>query len=336
MSDSIKVNRSTAAGRPSGRRHRQSTLSRVASQNVLWLVIVVIFLVFALTAPNFLSITNLFNIVLHISIIGIIAVGMTFVIIAGGIDLSVGSMVALSGILAAFIARDSRYGTILPIIGAVGVGALAGCVMNGLLISEQKLNPFIVTLASMSIYRGVGFVLTGAKPIYNLNDAFLSFSTYKIGSVLPIPVAIFLFIVLIAYLFQRSFVLSRHVYIVGGSQEVAYFAGIPVKRVLIFVYTLSGALTGLAGVLLTSRVGSGDPNLGLGYELSAIAAVIIGGTSLKGGRGGIEKTITGILIIALIDNGLSLLNVFSYWQEIIQGVIILIAVQLDIWRYGIR
>ncbi len=285
--------------------------------------------VFSLASPYFFTSRNLQNILLQVSVIGMIALGQTYVILSGGIDLSVGSMVGLTGVAAGFVALYPTTGAILPILAAVAVGALFGAT-NGALISFFKLPPFIVTLASFSAIRGLALIATGTQNLYGFNKAFKFIGAGNLGGI-PIIVLIFLSLSLGAYLLQQHTKIVRHVYAIGGNRRAAAFFGVSIRRVEVILYAMSGAVAGLAGASLTARVASAEPNSGIGFELTAIAAVIIGGTSLTGGEGGVERTFVGVLILGVINNGLNLLSVPSYYQQVISAFIIVIAVIVDQW-----
>jgi len=252
---------------------------------------------------------------------------MTFVIITGGIDLSVGAILALGAVLGASFAHPGEYPLIMPLLVATGAGIVCGFV-NGWIIATRRLAPFIVTLAMMTIARGFAFVYTDGRPVNNLSDSYNAIgSGYIIG--MPVPVALFLLVAMSAIFLLRYTRFGRQVYATGGNELAAKISGVNTKTKIIWVYTIAGTLSGLAGIILSSRVMTGSPSGGTGYELDAIAAVVIGGTSLKGGSGTITGTLTGALIIGVMNNGLDLLAVSSYWQQIVKGLIILLAVMLD-------
>jgi ribose/xylose/arabinose/galactoside ABC-type transport system permease subunit len=283
--------------------------------------------ILSITSPPFRTLSNVENILQQISVNGIIAVGMTLVIITAGIDLSVGSVLALSAVVASSFA-DAKSGSLFV---AIAVGILTGLVcgtVNGILIAKKRLAPFIVTLGMMTVARGMALVYTNGRPVINLSDSYDEIGGGSLGNIPYSAMIFFLVLVLGAFLlhFTRF---GRYVYAVGGNELAAKVSGVNTDRVLIEVYALAGALAGLAGIVLSSRVMSGSPATGTGYELDAIAAVVIGGTSLSGGIGSIAGTLVGVLIIGVMNNGLDLLNVSSYWQQIVKGVIIVLAVLLD-------
>jgi inositol transport system permease protein len=282
--------------------------------------------VLALLSPQFLSTANLLNVVRQISINGILAVGVTFVLLTAGVDLSLGSVVALAGVLAAHFAHPGDY----PLMVPVSIGILAGVccgAINGTVVTLGRVAPFIATLGMMTVARGLALVASDGRPISNMSPAMKALAG-DIG-VIPIP-AIILAVVAIGAWWVLTFTrIGRHIYAVGGNEQAARAAGIHVGRVKMFAYTVCGALTGLAGVVLASRITTGQPNAGVAYELDAIAAVVIGGTSLSGGIGTIGGTILGALLMGVIGNGLDLLNVSAYYQQIVKGLIIVGAVWLD-------
>ncbi|MBI4875548.1 MAG: ABC transporter permease [Acidobacteria bacterium] len=280
-----------------------------------------------ISLPGFLTVSNLVNLVRQISINGILAVGVTYVLLTGGVDLSLGSLVALSGVVAAAFARPGQFPVFLPVL--MGVLAGAGCgAVNGIVITRLRVAPFIVTLGMMTAARGLALVASGGKPVSNLSREFTRLASAGVAGI-PIPILVFCGVAVVSYLFLANFRLGRYIYAVGGNESAARASGIRVKTVKLLAYTVCGALAGLAGVVLASRITTGQPNAGVGYELDAIAAVVIGGTSLSGGVGGVGGTILGALLMGVINNGLDLLNVSSYYQQIVKGLIIVGAVALD-------
>ncbi|MBW6409221.1 ABC transporter permease [Clostridium weizhouense] len=280
----------------------------------------------SILTPRFLSISNITNVLTQVSVNAIIAIGMTFVILTGGIDLSVGSTLAISGALAASII-NSNGNVFLAIVAAIVVGIIVG-VINGMLISKGKVQAFIVTLASMTIFRGVTYVFTNGNPISGLTGSFNAIGNLKLG-ILPLPVIITAIMVGIAYYVLTQTRFGRYLYALGGNEDSARLSGINTDRIKTLVYVVSGIAAAISGVIITSRIGSASPNAGSGFELDAIAAVVIGGTSLAGGEGSVMGTIIGALIIGVLNNGLNLLNVSPFYQLIIKGIVILVAVLLD-------
>ncbi len=292
----------------------------------LVIALVVISGALALACPQFLTSGNLINVVRQISLNGILAVGVTYVLLTGGVDLSLGSMVALTGVVAASFAHPGDWPVLVPIAMGVLAGIFCGFV-NGVVVTRGHIAPFIVTLGMMTVARGLALVLSSGKPVSNLSDTFTSLGSDVLG--LPIPVLILIVLAVLSRLFLANTRPGRYVYAVGGNEEAARAAGISVNAVKTFAYTICGAFAGIAGVILAARITTGQPNAGVAYELDAIAAAVIGGTSLSGGVGGVGGTLLGALLMGVINNGLDLLNVSSYYQQIIKGVIIVGAVWLD-------
>jgi len=306
-----------------GRVARMKVASFIQRQGALvTLVLVCIFA--AYRYDRFLTEFNISNVLRQNSMLGLVALGMTFVILTGGIDLSVGSLVAVSGVIAALLANR---GTVFAVAAAIAFTAALGLV-NGLVIAKARIQPFIATLAMMIAARGLALVYTGEQSV-KAETATASFSWLGRGAIGFIPVAVL--ILIIAYIIASQ-VLSRtpfgrHVYAVGDNEEAARLMGLNVKRVTIGVYTLSGALSGLAGVILASRLGTGQPVAGTGWELDAIAAVVVGGTLLTGGKGGVGSTLVGVLLLGVIFNLFNLEGTISpWWQLVLRGLILLAVV----------
>jgi ribose/xylose/arabinose/galactoside ABC-type transport system permease subunit len=286
--------------------------------------------IFAIFAPHFFSADNLLNVSLQASITAIIAAGMTFVILTAGIDLSVGSVVALAGIVATATLKAGlppAVGLPLAVLAALAFGAMSGGIA-GALVARFSVAPFIVTLALMTVWRGVAFVATEGRPVWDLPESFgLLGSARPLG--VPFPTLAMAAVYVVSHVALTATRFGRHVVAVGGNPEAARLAGIRTGRVVASVYVLCGTLAAGSGVLLASRMNSGQPNAGLMYELDVIAAVVVGGTSLSGGRGSIVGTFLGAMLIAVLRNGLNLLDVNSYVQQVVVGVVILLAVLLD-------
>lgn len=293
---------------------------------LLALIVLIIFV--SVLSPSFLSLTNLMNLMRQVSTNALIAFGMTFVIITGGIDLSVGSTLALSSaIMAGMIVNG-----IDPLI-AMTVSLIAGFVLgavNGLLITKGKLVPFIATLATMTIYRGATLVLTDGKPITGLDETFIfqfMGRGYFFGIPFPIVITLVVFALLFVLLHKMS--IGRKTFAIGGNEKASFIAGVKSNKIKIFVYSISGVLASLAGIILTSRLNSAQPTAGESYEMDAIASVVLGGTSMSGGKGRIFGTLIGALIIGTLNNGLNLLGVSTFYQQIVKGIVIIIAVLID-------
>lgn len=281
----------------------------------------------SIVTPQFLTVQNLTIIVTQVSINALLAFGVTFVIITGGIDLSVGSMVAVTGVVAATFAHPDTYPVAVPLLAGLSAGLLFGAV-NGFIITQSNVPPFIVTLGTMTIGRGLALILSKGRPVSNLSD---SFNFIGGGKILGVPMLIIILILAFAAcsVILKKTIVGRYMYAVGGNEQAARASGIALSRVKMIVYTLCGGLSALAGILLTSRITTGQPNAGTGFELDAIAAAIIGGTSTSGGTGTMTGTLIGALLIGVISNGLDLLNVTSYYQQVVMGIIIIAAVVLD-------
>ena len=280
----------------------------------------------ACVRPQFLSAGNLINVARQISLNGILAVGVTYVLLTGGVDLSLGSVVALSGVLAARFAHPGDWPVFIPVLVGLAVGAVCGA-GNGLVISRGGIAPFIVTLGMMTVARGLALVASQGKPISNLSSSFTVLGGDVFG--VPIPVLILGVVAAISWLFLANTRQGRYIYAIGGNEQAARAAGLAVASVKTVAYTVCGGFAGLAGVVLAARITTGQPNAGIAYELDAIAAAVIGGTSLSGGVGSIGGTLLGALLMGIINNGLDLLNVSSYYQQIAKGLIIVGAVWLD-------
>ena len=289
---------------------------------IIALLAMCIFLViFPTTRTTFLTPNNMFN---------ILATGMTMVIILGGIELSVGSVIALSGCVAAGCVVNLGLPEAVGFLAAILVGAIVG-MFNGLVICKTDIPPFIVTLASMNIAKGIALVYTQGAPIRCMTDAFKFPGAGYVGPV-PTPVILMLIVFVIAALMINRTQLGRHIYAVGGNAQAAKFSGINVSKVKFIVYTYTGIMAGIAGVVVASRLYSGQPTAGDGAEMDAIAAVVVGGTSMSGGSGRIGGTLIGVLIIGVLNNGLNLMGVDSNWQYIVKGLVILLAVYVDFIR----
>lgn len=290
--------------------------------------LILLIVVISIMNSAFLDLSNLLNLLRQVSINGLIAFGMTFVILTGGIDLSVGSILALSSAFTAILITSGLDPIVALIVGVLG-GFLLG-VFNGVLVTFGSMAPFIATLATMTIFRGLTLVITDGNPITNLGDSYM-FQLFGKGYFFGIPVPavtmIIVFIILAIILQKTTF--GRHTYAIGGNEVASKISGIKVNRVKILIYGISGLMSALAGAILTSRLNSAQPTAGTSYELDAIAAVVLGGTSLTGGKGRIVGTFIGVLIIGVLNNGLNLLGVSSFYQQVVKGIVILIAVLID-------
>jgi inositol transport system permease protein len=295
----------------------------------LFLALLMVF--FACQNERFISLRNLTNILTEGSIYGIIAVGMTFVILTAGVDLAVGSLLALAGMAGAYVARqigiDDFLGWIAALATAIGVGAAAGY-LQGRAVTLLSIPPFIVTLGGMTVWRGATLILHDGAPISGFGPGYRWWGSGTIAHI-PVPVALFALVAAAGYIVQRYTRYGRHVYAVGGNPEAARLNGLNVAAIITSVYLIVGALAGLAGFLQSARLGAAEATAGTGYELRVIASVVIGGASLSGGRGGIGGTIIGALLIGVLTNGLVIMHVSSYWQQVVIGLIIVAAVAFD-------
>jgi len=291
-----------------------------------FLGLLLIVIVLSLINDQFLTFSNILNVLRQVSINALIAFGMTFVILTGGIDLSVGSIFALSSALTAGM-MVSGMNTWIAVIGGLGCGMLMGAI-NGVVITKGKVAPFIATLATMTLFRGLTLVYTEGKPITGLNEDFgLLGKGYFFD--IPTPVVWMLLAFFLSYMVLKYTTFGRRVYAVGSNEEASWLSGIGTDKIKIWVYSISGLLAAFSGIILASRLNSSQPTAGTSYELDAIAAVVLGGTSLAGGRGWVVGTLIGAIIIGVLDNGLNLLNVSSFYQQVVKGAVILLAVLLD-------
>jgi inositol transport system permease protein len=313
-------------------------LSGIFSKYGIFLIFAVMVLAASILSPAFLSSTNLINIVRQMSVVGLIALGVTGVIVSGGIDLSSGSVVGLTAVVAASLAQDPEYSTpfypgvhvplIVPALAACAVGALVGLI-NGTLVAKTRIPPFIATLGTYTAIRGLALLYTGGRPISDLTDAYNFIGQGDVFGV-PVPIIILVIMAVLTHILYAHTKFGKYIYAIGGNEQAARVSGIDAAKYKMLIYVYASFLAGLAGLVVSSRIGSGQPGLGVGYELDAIAAAVIGGTSLSaGGIGTVAGTIVGALIIGVLNNILDLMNVSAYWQQIIKGCIIVGAVILD-------
>lgn len=308
------------------------SIKKYFMNNTLTLFIVILIVLCMFTVPRFATAGNLMNVLTQIAINAFISCGMTFVILSGGIDLSVGSIAALASIVGAatikMFPEAGIFTSILVVLGtALVVGGVCGGI-NGFFIAKMHVSPFIVTLAMMNVARGLAYVFTDARPIFGLPA---SFSFIGVGNIGPIPVVVILMVIAIAisYIILSRTCFGRYVYAIGSNNEVAKLCGISANRIRFFVYVFCGIVSALAGVIMASKLQNGQATIATGYELMAIAAVAMGGTSMSGGSGGMIQTVFGLIVIGVINNSLSLLGVSSYWQTVAMGCIIILAVVMD-------
>lgn len=304
-------------------RIKQTPGSELARKYGILLVLVVMSVLLLCVSPTFRTMDNAVNILRQVSVNGIIAIGMTFVIMTGGIDLTVGSVIAVSGVIAGSILVRNPENIAFAVIAALIVSGLFGAI-NGFFVAYMRVPAFVATLAGMTMARGFAYVYSNGKPYTLVSSSFA-----RIGKGAA-PILIFLAVAAAAYVILSKMKFGRYIYAAGGNWKAADASGVRVKQILMKVYILGGVLAGLAGVVLAARTNSGQPAVGTGYETDAIAAAVIGGTSMTGGVGSIGGTVIGILIIGVLNNGLNLMNVSSYYQQILKGLIILGAVCFDI------
>lgn len=318
----MSARRSGQMGKGMKRQEKISGVDFVRKYGIL-LVLVVMWIILLCISPTFRTVDNAVNILRQVSVNGIIAIGMTFVIMTGGIDLTVGSLIAVAGVVGGSILVKQPSNVAGAILAALAVCAFFGA-LNGFFVAYMRVPAFVATLAGMTIARGFAYVYSDGKPYTLSSQAFSAIGKGKL------PIIIFLIIALLSHILLSRMKFGRYIYAAGGNIKAAAASGVKVKSVLLRVYILGGVLAGIAGVVLSARTNSGQPAVGVGYETDAIAAAVIGGTSMTGGIGSIGGTLIGILIIGTLNNGLNLLDVSSYYQQIIKGMIILGAVCFDI------
>lgn len=307
-------------------RNKSTVAKAILSRYGLILIFLVLIIIIASISPVFFSARNILSVLRQISVVGILAVGVTFVIISGGIDLSIGATASFAGVVAATIGRSDNL-AFVAVLAGIGVGAACGAV-NGFLIAKARVAPFIITLGTMTMYRGISLLFTDGKPVAGLSENYnVIGGGYVLG--IPNPVLIFLLVILVGTVVLRNFKYGRHVVAVGGNELAAKISGVNTSGTVFGVYVIAGALAGLGGVVLTARLMAGPPTVGIGYELDAIAASVIGGTSLSGGIGTIPGAFLGALVVGVIKNGMDLLNVSGYYQQIVKGFIIILAVSIE-------
>lgn len=290
-----------------------------------FLVVMIIF--FSIMNGNFLTANNLLNVAKQVSIFGIASVGMTYVILLGGIDLSTGSLISFVNIVAAYFMVNAGINPWLAIIGALAISTLIGFA-NGWIIAEIKMPPLIVTFASQTIFGGLAYILCNGRPISRFDTSFLQIGQGYVGPI-PIPILIMIACFAIGAFILTKTYFGRYFYALGGNEEAAELSGINVKKIKYLVYALSGLFAGIAGIVMLSRANTGQPNAGLGYEFDVITCVVLGGVSVNGGSGKISNVIAGVLIIGVLSNGMILMDISSYMQMVIKGIILLLAVGSD-------
>ncbi|WP_105619261.1 ABC transporter permease [Vallitalea okinawensis] len=324
--------------------NKNSEYKRLLSKYGIVLVFIFMVILMSILSPSFLSYRNLMNVVRQISVIGIISLGVTLVIISKGIDLSSGSVLALAAVIAASFGQTADWAAkmypnipelpvIIPVLTALLVGALCGTI-NGTFIAKTGIPPFIATLGMMVSARGLALLYSDGRPVSSLTDSYKWFGqgyVLEMGSFkgIPVPVIIYIIMIVITWVMLTQTRFGKNIYAIGGNVHAAEVSGINVKKNLIAIYAYAGLLAGLAGLLMSARIDTGQPGMGVSYELDAIAATTIGGTSHSGGIGTIWGCVVGALILGVLNNGLNLLGVSAYWQQIIKGAIIVGAVVID-------
>ncbi|NOZ71284.1 MAG: ribose ABC transporter permease [Chloroflexi bacterium] len=310
------------------RSRKRSSILDILRRYSVTFILLILGVIFAIGSPDFLTTSNILNVALQTSMLAIVAVGMTFTILTAGIDLSVGSIMALAGALAAGLAVREGLGTFAGISIALLAGMLVGAV-NGLLIVKGEMPPFVATLAMMAVARGLTLVYTQGRPIAGLDDAFIWLGTGRVLTI-PVPVIIMTIVTIVAWIVLRQTRYGLHIYATGGNEETTRLAGVSTGWVTFSVYVVSGLTAAMAGVLLTARLWSAQPNAAVGWELDAITAPVLGGVSLFGGVGGVGGALVGAFIVGILSNGLNLLGVTSYYQQVIKGIVLILAISLDI------
>lgn len=306
----------------------KKTVARIIGKYGIYIAFLLLFIFLSIASPVFLTGTNIINILRQVSVKGIISIGMTYVIITGGIDLSVGAIVALSGVITTSMVRE---GSTMPLWIAILIGLIVGVAcgaFSGFFASKMNVAPFIGTLATCTIARGLTYVYTNGQPVTGLTPEFTNIGSGFMGF-LPIPVICFMLFIIIGGFFLHFTKFGRYIFAIGGNEKAAIISGIKSNKIKLSCYVVSGLCAAAAGIVLAARIRTGQPASGNGYELDAITAFVIGGGSLSGGIGSIVGTILGMLVLGVLTNGLDLLNVSSYYQQVIKGVIILVAVLAD-------
>lgn len=319
----------------------KNLFSANARQKVLaFASLILMMVVFSLLSPNFFQMDNLISIMLSTAVAGVLGIAVTFVIITGGIDLSIGTLMTLTAVMSGVFIGYWSLPIWLGVLAAMATGALAGG-LSGVLVAKLKVPPFIATLGIMMIAKGLALVISGAKPIYFTkyeayneisNGSFIDLNALVPGLIIPNAVLIFFGVGIVASVILNMTILGRYTFAIGSNEEAVRLSGVNVDRWKIAIYALAGAIVGIAGILISSRLNSAQPALGAGYELDAIAAAVIGGVSLSGGEGTILGTIIGAFIMSVLINGLRILSVPQEWQTVVSGLIVIFAVYMDILR----
>lgn len=297
------------------------------NEYAIYVILVLLFLFFSMVAPSFINANNLINVVRQISMLGIASVGMTFALLVGGIDLSIGSQMSMVAVICSIMMTKYNINPFIACIICIILTSIVGF-FNGIIISKIKMPPLIVTLSTMIIIEGVAFIISKGIPIFGFPQGFSILGQGYIG-IIPIPVIIMIVVLIIGAVVLNKTYIGRYFYSIGGNEEASRLSGIDVDKIKMLAYILSGLFAGIAGVILLSRTNSGQPTMGKGFEFDVLTAVVLGGVSVNGGVGKISNVISGILIIGVLNNGLVLMGVNTYIQSVIKGVVLLIAVAFD-------
>lgn len=293
-------------------------------------VVLAMFVILSVVSDSFFSVVNIINVLRQSSMIAIIAVGVFFVIVGAGIDISVGSIVALAGIVMSKVMVELNFPLPIGLLVGLLTGAVAG-LLNGYLVAYRNVPAFVTTLGTMGALRGLTYVLTDAYPVSGLPSSVAFIGRGYLGPI-PVPVLIMVVIYVIAHIVAVKTKAGRFIFAIGGNEEAAHLSGIKVKKMRLYSYVASGVLAAISGIILVSRLASGQPNAGIGFEFEAITAAVIGGTSLYGGKGSVIGVFFGALLIAILLNGMVLLNISSYYQQMIKGIVLILAVMIDVAR----
>lgn len=293
----------------------------------MFFILLVLMIFSGVMSPTFFTLNNLFNVIRYMSIMALVAYGQTLILILGKIDLSVGSVMELCGCITCLVVRDTGS-LLLALLAGIAIGALCG-LLNGFIISRFHMPAFIMTLATMQVARGAVLLLTNAVPVSNMGEAFKQIGQGTLFNVIPMPIVIMVFCFIFCWVLLNRSKFGRHIYACGGNEQAAVASGINAMKVTVISYVIMGVLTAMSGIVLMSYINSGQPAGAMNYEMDAITAAIVGGTSFSGGIGTIQGTFVGCLIVGVLDNIMNLLSVSSYWQQIVRGVIIAAAVILD-------
>ena len=305
---------------------RKIDINSFVAEYAIIMIFIVLFVAMSIFAPNFLSGGNIANVLRQISINGICAIGMTFVMLTGGIDLSVGSIIGVSGVLTAMMMLNGVHPILASLISLVLCTVIG--ILTGLLISHIEIPPMVATMGTMTSLRGAAYLITGGTPVFGFTESYAVIGQGYVG-VVPIPVIILVIAFAIGIFFLSKTKYSRYIYGVGGNEEVARLSGVNVHHVKAFVYAVSGFCSALAGLVMLGRLNSGQPRAGESYEMDVITAVVLGGVSLNGGVGKLSHVIFGLLIIGVLTNGMTMMAIDDYWQRVVKGIVLLLAVGFD-------